>query len=60
MKNNLQDIEGITSRREAAFDIDVYFIGIEIVKILKTKSKKMIFLLRIHFYQVHKLMLLEK
>jgi len=43
MKNNLQDIEGITSRREAAFDIDVYFIGIEIVKILKTKSKKMIF-----------------
>jgi len=33
---NLQDIEGITSKREVPWDIDVYFIGIEMIKTLNT------------------------
>jgi hypothetical protein len=36
---NLQDVKGITRRREATFDIDVYFIGIVIFNTLNTLNK---------------------
>jgi hypothetical protein len=34
---NLRDMAGIINKREATLAVDVYFIGIESIKTLKTK-----------------------